>query len=113
MSMNLEQIRKLFLGYPGVEEAPSYGTPGFRVRKKLLARVHQSEPAVVLRVESVDAQEALIAMEPEIFYITDHYAGYAFVLARLGKVRTSVLREVFEAAWRADASKEQIALLSG
>ena len=62
MSMNLEQIRKLFLGYPGVEEAPSYGTPGFRVRKKLLARVHQSKPAVVLRFESVDASKEQIAL---------------------------------------------------
>lgn len=62
MSMNLEQIRKLFLGYPGVEEAPSYGTPGFRVRKKLLARVHQSEPAVVLRVESANASKEQIAL---------------------------------------------------
>ena len=60
--MNLEQIRKLFLGYPGVEEAPSYGTPSFRVRKKLLARVHQSEPAVVLPVESADASKEQIAL---------------------------------------------------
>ena len=39
MATNLEQLRALFLSYPGVTEAPSYGTPGFRVRKKLLARL--------------------------------------------------------------------------
>jgi len=111
--MTVEQLRKCFLRFPGVDEAPSYGTPGFRVRKKLLARLHQKEPAVVLRVADVDEQETLIAMDPAVFYITDHYAGHAFVLARLKKARVAVIREVFEAAWRRAASKKQIAELDG
>ena len=113
MATNLEQLRALFLSYPGVTEAPSYGTPGFRVRKKLLARLHQSEPAVVLRVESVDEQQALMKMKPKAFYITDHYAGYAMVLARLSTTPRGMIREIFEAAWRRNASKKQLAELDG
>ena len=111
--MNLDQLRALFLSYPGVTEAPSYGTPGFRVRKKLLARVHQSEPAVVLSVESVDEQQALMQMKPGAFYITDHYEGYAMVLARMSKAPKRMVREIFEAAWRRNASKKQMAELDG
>ncbi len=114
MPVNLEQLRALFLAYPGVTEAPSYGTPGFRVRKKLLARIHQSEPAVVLRVESLDEQQMLIEMKPRAFYITDHYitdngAGHAMVLARMSTVPKSMVREIFEAAWRRNASNRQLA----
>ena len=43
-----DALRKLFLALPGVEEAPCYGTPGFRVRKKLLARFHQDGESLVL-----------------------------------------------------------------
>lgn len=109
--MKFEKAREIFLSYPGVSEAPSYGTPGFRVRKKLLARLHQAEPAVVLRLGDLDEQEDLIAADPQAFYITDHYAGHPFVLARLARIRQAQLREIFEAAWRNAASKKQIAEL--
>ena len=107
--MNVDQLRALFLSYPGVTEAPSYGTPGFRVRKKLLARLHQSERAVVLSVADVDAQQALVAMKPAVFYVTDHYEGHGMVLARLSRAPKGLIREVFEAAWRRHASRQQLA----
>ena len=109
--MTEAQLRRILPEYPGVSEAPSYGTPGWRVRKKLLARIHQSEPAVVLHVGSIDAQETLIAAEPEMFYVTDHYEGHPWVLARLSKLRAPRLREIAEAAWRRAASRKQIAEL--
>ena len=109
--MKVERLRALMLEYPGVSEAPSYGTPGFRVRKKLLARLHQSEPAVVLFVGDLDEQEALMEMDPEVFYITDHYEGHPWVLARTSKLKKAQAREIFEAAWRAEASKKQLAEL--
>lgn len=56
--MKLEQVRKILLSYPDVEEAPSYGTPGFRVRKKLLARFNVKENALALAVTDLDEQEA-------------------------------------------------------
>ena len=109
--MKVERLRALMLEYPGVSEAPSYGTPGFRVRKKLLARLHQSEPAVVLFVGDLDEQEALMEMDPEVFYITDHYAGHPWVLAKISKLRIGQLRSIFEAAWRSHASRAQIEAL--
>jgi len=32
--MTYEEARSLVLSFPGVEEGKSYGTPGFRVKKK-------------------------------------------------------------------------------
>ena len=107
--MDVDDLRTLFAAFPGVEEAPSYGTPGFRVRKKLLARLHQSEPAVVLRVEDVEQQEALIAMDPKTFYITDHYQGYPYVLARLRAKSRKRILEVFESSWRSAAPRKLVA----
>lgn len=103
--MTCDELRELFLAFPGVVEAPSYGTPGFRVRKKLLSRMHQSEDAVVLKVRNLDHQEALLAARPRVFYLTPHYEGTPWILGRLSTLREADAREIFEQAWRACASR--------
>ncbi len=37
--LSLAAIRKVALALPGVEEGTSYGTPAFRFRKELIARL--------------------------------------------------------------------------
>ena len=70
---------------PGVEVGSSYGTPALKVRGKMLLRVWPDEPDVlVVRLTDLDEQEELTATEPETFFITPHYAGYAAVLVRIG-----------------------------
>jgi hypothetical protein len=96
--MTLARLVKIFTRYPGVEQATSYGTPAFRVRKKLLARMHQTEKAIVLRIADLEEQETLIKMDPEVFYVTDHYSGHPYVLARLSTVAEAQILDVFEAA---------------
>jgi hypothetical protein len=107
--MTLEQLRKILLSYPDVHEAPSYGTPGFRVRKKLLARINPRENALVLKVADLDEQEALMLANPKVFFITSHYEGHPYVLAHMDEMRRVDIEDVFEAAWRAAASKKTVA----
>ena len=40
--VDFRAARRLLLALPGVEEGPCYGTPGFRVRGKFLARLRES-----------------------------------------------------------------------
>jgi len=37
----LQTVRRIAVAFPGVEEGPCYGTPGFRVRGKFLARMKE------------------------------------------------------------------------
>src|SRR5262245_31097343 len=103
-----EAVRKLALALPGVEEAPSYGTPGFRVRKKLIARFHQDGESLVLNVD-FDTRDFLIRHNPRVYYITDHYRNYPYVLVRIAAADQRDLSEHLEQAWRAAASKKLIA----
>ena len=80
--ITLEKIRALCKTLPGTTEGTSYGTPGFRVAKKLFARLHGKEDAIVLILNTVQEQQDLIASDPMSFYITDHYEGYAAILVR-------------------------------
>ncbi len=106
--MTLEQLRKILLSYPDVQEAPSYCTPGFRVRKKLLARINAKENALVLEVADLDVQETLMLANPKVFFTTAHYEGTPYVLARLNEMRRADIEDVFEVAWRAAASKKTV-----
>jgi hypothetical protein len=63
---------------------------------------------VVLEVRDLDHQEALLAAHPRVFYVTPHYEGEAWVLARLATAQPSALREVFAESWRAAASQRQL-----
>jgi len=49
--VTLDVIRELFADLPGVEEGYSYGTHAFKVKKKLLARIHQKEDALVVKTD--------------------------------------------------------------
>jgi hypothetical protein len=98
-AVTFETAREIALRLPGVEEATSYGTPAFRVRRKLLARLHQDGDALVVRAD-FDAREALLRAKPKAFFVTDHYLAHPWVLVRLAAVSRSDLSDVLTEAWR-------------
>jgi len=97
-----QRVLGLALGYPGVEEATSYGTPSIRVRKKFMARMKDDE-TLAIQCGSIDEKEFLMATEPEVFFQTPHYVGWPVVLVRLPVVTDGKLREMIETAWRLQA----------
>lgn len=106
--MDLRSVRRLALALPGVEEGTSYGTPAFRVRKKLFARLWEDGETLVLKTD-FDERAVLLETDPDTFFLTDHYEDYPWVLVRLPAVDRAELAELLEDAWRRLASKRQIA----
>ena len=99
-----DDVRAIALSLPETEERPSYGTPGFRVKDRLFARLR--EPGVlVLRVADEGEKDFLLRAEPDKFFTTAHYDGYPSVLVRLGAVDREELRELLTDAWRVRAPK--------
>ena len=90
-----EDVRRIGLTLPGVEETATYGAPSLKVRGKMLAcpaTNRSAEPgSIVVRV-SIDQREALIAEAPEIYYVTEHYVKYPSVLVRLANMNEDALR---------------------
>jgi hypothetical protein len=109
-TINFDSVREIGLALPGVEESTAYGSPALKVRGKLMACVpsHRSaEPgSLVVRVGFDDRAE-LLAAAPDVYYVTDHYLGYA-VLVRLSRVTPDVLRDLLGMAHKfvtADAAR--------
>jgi hypothetical protein len=105
--VNFATVQKIALALPGVVEGLSYGTPAFRVRGKFLARLREDGGTLVLKTD-FDTQEALMAADPETFYLTDHYRGYPVILVRLSSVHADDLRKLFETAWRRNAPRRLV-----
>jgi hypothetical protein len=105
--VTLAIVRRLALALPGVEEGVSYGTPGFRVRGKFLARLWEDGATLVVKCGD-DERDFRMKANPETFFVTDHYRGYPTVLVRLARVRQADLQAVLEEAWRRQAPKRLV-----
>src|SRR5450631_1230707 len=106
--VTFEHARLAAQAFPGVDDSTSYGTPALKVRGKLLARLHQSGECLVLRVDLLD-REILLQSDSQVFYITDHYRDYPWVLVRFSAVDAGALPDLIERAWRLVAPKSLVA----
>lgn len=107
-TVTAQTARRLLLALPGVEEGPCYGTPGFRVRRKFLARLRDRDQTLVVKC-GFDERDFRMQADPDTFFTTDHYRGYPTVLVRLSKVQVEDLRALLEHAWRWSAPKRLVA----
>lgn len=100
-----DDVRRVALALPQTTEKPSYGTPGFRVRDKLFARMREEGDVLVVWVAGEGEKHGLIASSPATFFTTPHYDGYPTVLVRLGAVEEDELAELLAESWRLRAPK--------
>ena len=64
---------RLALTFPGAMEGTSYGTPAWKVRGKLFARLHQNGEDLVVKLD-FDERDFRVRANPKVFYVTEHYA---------------------------------------
>jgi hypothetical protein len=94
---------------PEVEEGTWFRTPCLRVRKKSFCRMREDGETLVIRVVDLEDKEALLRADPDVFWTTPHYDGYAYVLVRLEQADPEQLGELVEDAWRLSAPKRLVA----
>ena len=104
-----EDVLAIGTSLPEVTESTWFRTPCLRVRKKSFCRMKEDGETLVIRVVDEQDKVALMRMEPEVFFTTPHYDGYAYVLVRLAAVDRSQLGELLEDAWRLVAPKRLVA----
>jgi hypothetical protein len=97
-------VREIALSLPETEERPSYGTPGFRVKDRLFARIRE-EGVLLVRCGDEGEKDFLLRADPDKFFTTPHYDGHPSVLVRLGAVDRDELAELLTEAWRVRAPK--------
>ena len=76
----LDAIRKHLVELPGITEKLCFGTPAFYVSDKLFARL--KEDGETLAVHTLEREKWMRA-KPKIFFISDHYKNYSYMLINL------------------------------
>ena len=102
-ALDFDAVRKIAVALPDVEESTIHGAPSLKVRGKLLTcpAIHQSAEPNTLAVRiGFDQRAELMANEPEIYYVTDHYVNYPTVLVRLQRIHHDALRDLLGMAWK-------------
>jgi hypothetical protein len=114
-----DDVERLALALPETSEGTSWGQRAWKVKGKTfvwerplrkadydaLGDDAPDGPILGAQVEHELAKEALIADDPEVFFTTPHFDGYAAILVRLDKVTVEDLEEVIVEAWLNRAPK--------
>jgi hypothetical protein len=112
---NAEDVRRIALALPSVEEIPSEGFD-FRVGNKGFVWSYP-EPipgrrrrirvdVAVLYVGDESERQALLLGEPELFFTARGYEGWPLVLVRLDAVGVERLEELITDAWHMRAPSD-------
>jgi len=114
-----DDVRRIALALPETSEGSAHGQISWRVRDKSFVWERPLRPADIralgddaptgpilgVRVEHLVAKEALLADDPDVYFTTPHFDGYAAVLVRLDRIATRELEEVIVEAWLVRAPK--------
>lgn len=111
-----DDVRRIALSLPATSEKLSYGTPGFRVRDRLFARIREEDEegnVLVVWVADEGEKHGLVSSEPDKFFTTPHYDGHPILLVRFDAVDIEELRELLTESWRLRAPKKVLTQLGG
>jgi hypothetical protein len=103
MKTTFDTVREIALSLPDVEEGTAYGSPAFKTRGQMFTCIasHKSaEPGTLAVRMSFEQRDELIAADPEVYYLKDHYVGYPCVLVRLDRIHPDALRDILGGAHR-------------
>jgi hypothetical protein len=114
-----EDVERLAMSLPQVDERLSHGRRQWRVKDKLFVwerplRPRETEevgseladgPIAGARVEHLVAKEALLADDPRVYFTTSHFDSYPAILVRLDRIAAADLEELVTEAWLARAPK--------
>jgi len=96
--MSFDVVREIALGLPGAEEGLSYGAPAVKVNGKLFVRWREDLNAIVLKT-TFEEREAMMDEDPKVYFITDHYLNYEWVLLSLEHVSRDVLPDLIKRSY--------------
>ncbi len=106
--MQKNTVRKLALALPETIEQETWGTPTFRIRKKIFAMFAEEQREVWVK-STHDEQRALTQMAPETFFVPPYVGPSGWVGVHVRTVDRDEMRELLTEAWRLTAPKRLLA----
>ena len=99
--VDFDTVLKLGALLPGIKASSSKLGIALKLKGQLVACTAinpSAEPNSLMVCIEFPARDALLEKQPDTYYMTSHYRGYATVLVRLAKISRSELRNLLEQA---------------
>jgi len=107
MAVTRAQVKQIALSLPGAHEKPSYGKPAFFIEKKFFTRLRE-DGSIVMRVGSIEQRDMMLELDPETYFITDHYKDWPGLLVRISAITPGELKTMLERRWREIAPRKLV-----
>ncbi len=108
-AITFDTVREIGKTLPGTEVGTAYGSPALRVNGRIYAGIainRQAEPnSLVVYLPDFEQRDALLAEDPETYYVKPHYEPYPAVLVRLDRVTRDALEDLLRGAHRVVSRK--------
>jgi hypothetical protein len=101
-------VRKFALSLPEAEERETWDTATFRVRNKIFTMFDEQERHLWIK-STHDEQQALIAMDPDAFFVPSYVGSKGWVGVVVSKADRGEVEDMLTEAWRLTAPKRLVA----
>ena len=101
-------VRKFALSLPEAEERETWDTATFRVRNKIFVMFDEKERHLWIK-STHDEQKALIAMDPDAFFVPSYVGAHGWVGVIISKADRAQVEELLTEGWRMTATKRAVA----
>jgi hypothetical protein len=101
--VDFDIVHKVATALPSVEAGTAYGGRAWKLKGKILTcqAVHRSaEPNSLVVQIGPEERAKLLARDPSIYYVTDHYLPHASILVRLDNIDRKSLESLLKIAWQ-------------
>ena len=100
--ITFDTVREIGARLPGTEVGTAYGSPALRVNGHMYAVIainKEAEPnSLGVYLTDFEQRDALLAEDPETYYVKPHYESYPIVLVRLARVTRDALEDLLRGA---------------
>ena len=106
--MRAATVRSFAMSLPEAEERETWGNATFRVHAKIFTMFDESGRRLWIK-SVLDEQQALIAMNPEAFFVPSYVGSKGWVGVVVAKAERGEVEELVTEAWRMTAPKRMVA----
>ena len=107
--ITFDTVREIGEQLPGTEVSTAYGSPALKVHGRIYACIainKEAEPnSLMVSVTDFEQRDALLAEDPDTYYVKPHYETYPVILVRLACVTRDALTDLLRGAHRVVSSK--------
>jgi len=103
--MTRDEVRRLALALPEVEEAGHHGIPSFRVGGKIFCTIHLEHPRVMVKLTPEDQHNLSEAHAGVVEPVPGYWGRKGSTFVSLESVDQQLMRTLLNLAWRNIAPK--------